>query len=61
MNKDKELFLIDTDGMKTFIPESCVSTPEYSNGNILILVVFYTNNRRRYCDLFICSHYNDKF
>ena len=42
--------------MKTFIPENCVFTPEYSNGNILILVVFYTNDRRRYCDLFICSH-----
>jgi hypothetical protein len=56
MNKDKELFLIDTDGMKTFIPESCVSTPEYSNGNILILVVFFTDDRENFCKLFICSH-----
>ncbi len=36
MNKNKELFLIDTDGMTTFIPKFCVTTPEYSNGNILI-------------------------
>ena len=56
MNKDKELFLIDTDGMKTFISEKCVFTHVYSNGNILILVIFLKFDGKNFCKLFICSH-----
>ena len=56
MNKDKELFLIDTDGMKTFIPEKCVFTHVYSNGNILILVIFLKYDGKNFCKLFNCSH-----